>query len=53
MGLILTRKTGESITITDEETGEKILITRHGYSRFEIQASKRFKIDRTEKMEEE
>jgi len=55
MGLVISRKTGESITITDKESGEKIVITANIRTRFqyrlEIQASRRFIIDRTEKME--
>jgi len=57
MGLVISRKAGESITITDKETGEKIVITASIRSKFQykldIQASRRFIIDRTEKMEKE
>jgi len=55
MGWVTTRKTGESITITDTQTGEKIVITTNIRTRFqykiEIQASARFKIEKTEEME--
>jgi len=57
MGLTISRKTGESITITDKESNEKIVITiKNTFGsncKLTVSATKRFIIDRTEKMKKE